>query len=389
MGLSERKQKQKIGNDPRNLGWSNDSSRFSYKHMTNLGWTDKSGIGGSDLSGNPNHIAVARKLDNSGIGVGRARKEGEELSSGAGQAGRGLEDVLKRLAAAAAVSAPSTPEGLEEEGSASSGDVEMVEVATEVAVKIIAPVPRRNASRARHLLSKKMASQSPAALAEILGVPVSSLPSSPSPSISTSSTPVASTSTPLPAVEADDGNPKRDAEEIISTSTLSVGDYFRQKLREKMLARQAASGPSTPLPETSLALLKETPNVAIGGAGWEGSKVTFQEEQVELGDLSGEVEEKLERKKKDRKGKKAKVESEEPSVVAVEVDEKAEKRSRKEAKKLAKAAKEGAESRAEVKAEKRERKDKEGKRRRREGVMDEAEGALEKKAKKSKKEKIE
>ncbi len=75
--------------------------------MTSLGWTDKSGIGGSDLSGNPNHIAVARKLDNSGIGVGRARKEGEELSSGAGQAGRGLEDVLRRLAQTSASPVPS------------------------------------------------------------------------------------------------------------------------------------------------------------------------------------------------------------------------------------------------------------------------------------------
>jgi len=68
--------------------------------MTSLGWSENSGIAGSDLTGNPNHIAVARKLDNSGIGIGRVRKEGEENSAGAGQAGRGLEDVLKRLAQA-------------------------------------------------------------------------------------------------------------------------------------------------------------------------------------------------------------------------------------------------------------------------------------------------
>lgn len=68
--------------------------------MSNLGWSENSGIGGSGLSGNPNHIVVARKLDNSGIGMGRAKKEGDELAGGAGPAGQGLDDVLRRLAEA-------------------------------------------------------------------------------------------------------------------------------------------------------------------------------------------------------------------------------------------------------------------------------------------------
>jgi Pin2-interacting protein X1 len=68
--------------------------------MSSLGWSEKSGIGGSDLSGNPNHITVARKLDNGGIGVGRARKEGDDAASGAGMAGVGLDAILKRLAEA-------------------------------------------------------------------------------------------------------------------------------------------------------------------------------------------------------------------------------------------------------------------------------------------------
>lgn len=85
--------------------------------MTSLGWSDNSGIGGSGLSGNPNHIAVARKLDNGGIGMARAMKEGDELASGAGQAGQGLEDVLKRLADAAksAVEAGAVNPGGEDE----------------------------------------------------------------------------------------------------------------------------------------------------------------------------------------------------------------------------------------------------------------------------------
>jgi Pin2-interacting protein X1 len=126
MGLSERRIKrehlflqlievefdntERIGVDPRNLSWSEDKTRFSYKHMTALGWKEQSGIGGSGLSGNPNHIAVVRKLDSSGIGMARAKKEGEDQAAGAGPAGRGLEDVLKRLAAAASPSSSPTPE---------------------------------------------------------------------------------------------------------------------------------------------------------------------------------------------------------------------------------------------------------------------------------------
>jgi Pin2-interacting protein X1 len=73
--------------------------------MSALGWSENSGLGGNDLSGNPNHITVARKLDNGGIGVGRARKEGDDAASGAGMAGAGL----KRLAEAAAKAEGAAP----------------------------------------------------------------------------------------------------------------------------------------------------------------------------------------------------------------------------------------------------------------------------------------
>lgn len=124
-----------------------------------------------------------------------------------------------------------------------------------------------------------MASQSPAALAEILGVSVASL------------TPTASPS-PAPQVEITETdeiksgsstpNDPRTADETISTSTLSVSDYFRQKMREKMLARQGASGVSNgDLPEGSLARVKEEVKVAVGGVEWEGSRVTFAEVKEE------------------------------------------------------------------------------------------------------------
>jgi len=187
------------------------------------------------------------------------------------------------------------------------------------------------------LQSKRLASSSPAALAEILGVPISSLPTSPSPSAP--ATPVEAT--PEPA--AIDSETERTADEPVKTSNLSVTDYFRQKMREKMLARQAATSahgePAPEEPKYSLANVKEEKKVAIGGVGWEGSKMTFDEVKVELGDL-GADDVKVER----AESVEVKVERGEP-VVKVELEQteagpsegmdvKAAKKARKEAKKL-------------------------------------------------------
>jgi Pin2-interacting protein X1 len=146
-----------------------------------------------------------------------------------------------------------------------------------------------SSSRQKHLHSKRLASASPAALAEILGVPASALPAIPSPS-PTPALEIRSSSISVPAIPADPAPPSlsatpaaptRDAEEVISTSTLSVSDYFQRKLREKMLARQAAasaSGSVTPtLSEGSLALAKEEVKVVVGGTEWEGSRTTFEQ----------------------------------------------------------------------------------------------------------------
>lgn len=204
-----------------------------------------------------------------------------------------------------------------------------------------------------------MASQSPAALAEILGVPVSSLPSSPAESAppSGASTPAEAESTPEPSDP--DG---RNALETISTSTMSVSDYFRQKLREKMLARQAASGSATPLPalaEGSLAAIKEETKVAAG-AEWEGTKMNFEETTtVTIQSLGGdEPAVPVEEKKKKRKSKE-------------DDEDKAAKKARKEARRAAKAEagssdKEEKRRRKEERRDKKEKKEKKDKKRKRE-----------------------
>ncbi|WVF70252.1 hypothetical protein IAT40_005041 [Kwoniella sp. CBS 6097] len=308
MGLAGRKDKQRIGYDPRNLTWSDDKNRFSYKHMTSLGWSDNSGLG-SGLSGNPNHIAVVRKLDNGGIGMDRARKDGDDVAANAGQAGRGLEDVLKRLAGASASPSPAPSPAPEEKEKEQEQKV----------------LRNRIASRQKHLNAKRMASQSPAALAEILGVPLSSLPTSPSPGGSASSTPApesqpeASSSTSRPE-SADE----RNADETVKKSTLSVADYFKQKMREKMLARQAAASangePSSvkleDLPSSSLERIADDPKKPVGGTAWEGTKMAFSEPEVAV-----------EFNPSDRP----------VTPPPEEQEEKAAKKARKEAKKLAKA----------------------------------------------------
>ncbi|WWD17651.1 hypothetical protein CI109_102092 [Kwoniella shandongensis] len=303
MGLSERKVKQRIGLDPRNLTWSDDKNRFSYKHMTALGWSDKAGLG-NDLAGNPNHIAVVRKTDNGGIGMARAKKDGDDFAAGAGQAGQGLEEVLRRLAASASASPSPAP---------SPAPAEPQEDRTLVRNRI--------ASRQKHLQAKRMASSSPAALAEILGVPLSSLtptPASPSPLASPSSTPQPESQ---PEASTSRGTEsERTADETVTKSTLSVSDYFRQKMREKMLARQAASGSGSAvkledLPESSLERMTESVKKPIGGSAWEGEKVKFEENddvKVEFNPTEDTV------------------------ALAPPEDPKAAKKARKEAKKLAK-----------------------------------------------------
>ena len=110
-------------------------------------------------------------------------------------------------------------------------------------------------------------------MAEILGIPVSQVPT---PSASASASPAPEEK---PTVGSDE--PKREATDLVSTSTLSVSDYFRQKLREKALARQAASGSSTPLPDLPPALDVKP------ASEWEGSKVKFEETDIKLETLGG------------------------------------------------------------------------------------------------------
>lgn len=78
MGLSGTKTKVKIGSDPRNTAWSNDTSRFGHRHMKKMGWEPGSGlgIGSSGREATTAHVKVAVKVDNTGLGKRSSRKDG-------------------------------------------------------------------------------------------------------------------------------------------------------------------------------------------------------------------------------------------------------------------------------------------------------------------------
>lgn len=60
---------------------------------------------------------------------------------------------------------------------------------------------------------------------------------------------------------------------MVTTSTLSVSDYFRQKMRARAMARQGLSGEAVKLePEAPVASGSTTP-----AREWEGTKVAFGE----------------------------------------------------------------------------------------------------------------
>ncbi|KAJ9120770.1 hypothetical protein QFC22_002702 [Naganishia vaughanmartiniae] len=278
MGLAERKNKQKIGDDPRNLTWSQDKNRFSFQHLQKFGWDPSKGLGSSN-DGNPNHIKVAQKLDTGGIGVARAMKEGKEI----GGAGEGLDAVLRRLKATGTgpiiFNDDDDDSETKDEGSGKEASPAVSSEALN-AVPIVAPEPRRiMASRNKYIKSKRLASQSPAAMAEILGIPLSALTTSgsstPVPTLHTAHTNTASALSGEP-ITADSGTstpastetPIDDGRTLdqLTTAPISVYEYFRRKLAQKKAEREGL-----PVPELSY-----TPEVYNNVAkDFEGKKIKF------------------------------------------------------------------------------------------------------------------
>ncbi|OLL24336.1 Protein pxr1 [Neolecta irregularis DAH-3] len=67
MGLAGPHNRQKIGLDPRNTTWGNDTSKYGFKLLAGLGWKSGNGLGRTQ-SGSSSNIKIALKDDKLGIG---------------------------------------------------------------------------------------------------------------------------------------------------------------------------------------------------------------------------------------------------------------------------------------------------------------------------------
>ncbi|KAF8918158.1 hypothetical protein CPB85DRAFT_1157025, partial [Mucidula mucida] len=92
MGLSGRKQKQRIGPDPRNLSWADDASKFGTSYLSKFGWDASQGLGASG-DGRTSHIKVQQKLDMMGIGA----QHQKDPNGIAWKQNKDFENVLMRL----------------------------------------------------------------------------------------------------------------------------------------------------------------------------------------------------------------------------------------------------------------------------------------------------
>ncbi|KAJ7729533.1 hypothetical protein DFH07DRAFT_895623 [Mycena maculata] len=256
MGLSGRKEKQRIGADPRNLSWADDAAKFGSSYLSKFGWDSSKGLGASG-EGRISHIKVSQKLDMLGIGAAQQK----DPNGIAWKQNKDFERLLERLNAGVAeevkTEAVEGGEDDEKKRKREDGDntavkkkrrksepVAVVAAAVETAKPV---VPRHRAHRARAIAAKNMASKSAASISEILGIaPTSSTPASSTPE---------GTLTPY-----DDGVPL----EKLTTSTKSVADYFKDKL----LAKAGKYGTATPKPseDVKVEMDYEAPRGGLGSS---------------------------------------------------------------------------------------------------------------------------
>ncbi|BFZ62813.1 PIN2/TERF1-interacting telomerase inhibitor 1 [Saitoella coloradoensis] len=68
MGLAGPRNKQRIGEDPRNTRWGNDTNKFGFKLMSNMGWSSGDGLG-KNRHGRSINIKVTAKDNTLGLGA--------------------------------------------------------------------------------------------------------------------------------------------------------------------------------------------------------------------------------------------------------------------------------------------------------------------------------
>ncbi|KAF8331403.1 uncharacterized protein EI90DRAFT_3057837 [Cantharellus anzutake] len=251
MGLSGPKTKQRIPKDPRNLNWSQDALRFGHTYLAKLGWSSGLGLG-ANKDGRVSHVSVAQKRDNLGVGAGRdddiAWKQQNDF-----------EAMLARLNSSASGTTDDSgnnhPSGTPSEAQDSNEGISLlptcgpakdesgVVVEAETS-RPIAPAPRRFAHhRKRMLEAKNISKKSASELAQVLGMPSSSGATTPNDPPPSSLTPIAN--------------------DITTTSTVSISDYFKQKM-EKLGLRERRAPVNDPAEGGASSSEDELPRIGLG-----------------------------------------------------------------------------------------------------------------------------
>lgn len=91
--------------DTQNKHWADDKTKFGYRMMQKMGWTDGKGLGMKE-NGATEHIRVRKKLTTAGVGAVTTAREQWKVPA---ELASGLDDVLSRLSAAATVGAGAKP----------------------------------------------------------------------------------------------------------------------------------------------------------------------------------------------------------------------------------------------------------------------------------------
>lgn len=79
--------------DSQNKEWAEDKSKFGYRMLAKMGWTEGKGLGRQE-DGNTSHIRVRKKSTNSGVGASTGAREAWKIPA---SVANDLDDVLKRL----------------------------------------------------------------------------------------------------------------------------------------------------------------------------------------------------------------------------------------------------------------------------------------------------
>ncbi|KXN87369.1 Protein PXR1 [Leucoagaricus sp. SymC.cos] len=315
MGLSGRKIKQRIGNDPRNLSWADDAARFGSSYLTKFGWDSSKGLGVSG-EGRTSHIKVAQKLDMMGIGAAHQ----QDPNGLAWKQNKDFENLLRRLNEANGIVEEQTgivvdgfvkPKGdLSEEADEgkkekekeyedvddadrkkkknkknaheptpepSAKPTETVSISPEptaiIEQRASRVIPRHRSHRARHIAAKTIGSKTAIAISEILGI-------APTPSLSSSVAP-SGTQTPREGKLTSIYDDNEDTPEVdkITTSTKSLQDYFKEKMSK-------LQGPASSVPVPTLqseVLETDYDDVPRSGLGLRPKLVLNEDDAPRLG----------------------------------------------------------------------------------------------------------